>query len=93
VAFPTAPECADTVSILWAVFRGAGQACVSVDTVSIVTALIPFVLGVVVLQWVARRLWAKATGPKTPTPQKAAKAGPFDTDYDGGPIKTTRGWR
>lgn len=92
MAFPTAPDCAETVSILVAVFRGAGQACVSLSPASILTALIPFVLGVVVLQFIARKLLAKATGTKPkPTPE-AQKAGPFDTDYDGGPIRSTRGW-
>ncbi len=83
-------ECAETVSILYAVIFGAGEACVLVSAGSILTAFAAFMVLVVLAQYVARRLWARVTGAATTpeaTPQKPFSRHP---DYDGGPIRSTR---
>jgi len=58
--------CAETVSILYAVIMGAGDACIRIDIWSILTALGAFLVIVVIAQFLARKLWAKlTTAPKT----------------------------
>ena len=54
--------CTETVSILEAIVLGAGEACVNVNPVSVLTALIPFVIAVVVLQIAANRMVARLRG-------------------------------
>ena len=54
-------ECAETVSILYALVFGAGEACVRIDIWSILSAFAVFIMGVVILQVLARRLWARLT--------------------------------
>ena len=85
------PICQEIVSILRAIFFGADGACVMLDMPSTLMALVPFVLGVFFLQWIARRLVAKAMGKRASTEQASEKTGPFDVKYDGGPIKSNKG--
>ncbi|WP_333713019.1 hypothetical protein [Yoonia sp.] len=54
-------ECSETVSILYALVFGAGEACVRIDIWSILSAFAAFMVGVVILQVLARRLWARLT--------------------------------
>lgn len=54
-------ECTETVSILYAVIFGADGACITLSTPSILTAFGAFMVLVVVLQFLARRLWKKLT--------------------------------
>lgn len=58
-------NCRETVSILYAIVFGAGDACIMLSTSSILIAFGAFIGVVVVAQFIARRLWAKLTQPKT----------------------------
>ena len=64
--------CTQTVSILYALFFGAGEACVRIDLWSILSAFAVFMVVVVMLQWIARRMWGRLTS----TPQTEGQ----DTD-------------
>lgn len=59
------PECAETVSILYAVTMGAGDACIRIDIWSILTAFGGFIVLVVIAQFAARKLWARLTAVPT----------------------------
>ncbi|MDF0595346.1 hypothetical protein [Psychromarinibacter halotolerans] len=48
--------CRETVSLLWSLVFGAGDACVSLSMWSVLGALIPFGVAVFALQWVVKRL-------------------------------------
>lgn len=58
-------ECTETVSILYAIVFGIGEACVRIDLWSILSAFGVFVLAVVIAQYVARKIWARVTRPRT----------------------------
>ncbi len=53
--------CSETVSILFALIFGAGDACVRIDLWSILSAFGAFMVIVVILQWIARRVWARVS--------------------------------
>lgn len=55
--------CTETVSILYAIVFGAGEACVMFDMWSILSALAVFMLLVIIAQFFARRLWARISKP------------------------------
>lgn len=57
-------ECAETVSILYAVFFGAGDACVLISMPSVLTALVTFFVAVLIVQFIARKVWARVRAPK-----------------------------
>lgn len=52
-------DCTETVSILQAIVFGADGACVMLSTGSILTAFAAFILVVMIVQFLARRLWTK----------------------------------
>ena len=56
-------ECAETVTILYALLLGAGDACVRIDLWSILSAFGAFMVIVVLAQYAARKLWARLTRP------------------------------
>jgi hypothetical protein len=56
--------CTQTVSILYAIAFGAGEACVRIDLWSILSAFAAFIGIVMVAQFIMRRLWARITHPK-----------------------------
>jgi len=56
--------CVETVSILYAIIFGAGDACVMIGLWSILSAFGAFIGIVVVLQFLARKLWARLTTPR-----------------------------
>ena len=58
------PTCTETVSILYALIFGAGEACVRIDLASIMQAFSIFIIIVVIAQYVARRLWTKLSTPR-----------------------------
>ena len=58
--------CTQTVSILYAIAFGAGEACVRIDMWSILSALGAFMVLVIVAQFFARRLWARMMRPSPP---------------------------
>ena len=57
------PDCAESVSILYAIALGAGDACIRIDIWSIISAFGAFIVLVVIAQFAARKLWAKLTSP------------------------------
>jgi hypothetical protein len=65
-------ECTETVSILYALVLGAGEACVRIDIWSILSAFAAFMVIVVILQFLARRLWARVT--RVPDAQESIAA-------------------
>lgn len=65
-----AAECAETVSILYAIVFGADGACVLISAWSLLTAFAAFMVLVVIAQFFARKLWARLT---RPTPRPAAQ--------------------
>lgn len=85
--------CTEVVTILTALIFGAGDACVDIGLRSVLPALLVFVVCVVVLQFLARRLLSRLFGRRKPTrtatPTRARKPleGPED---DGGPIRSMR---
>ncbi len=58
-------ECAETVSILYAIVFGAGDACVLLSMPSVLTALVAFFVAVFAAQFIARKIWARVRAPKT----------------------------
>ena len=75
--------CNETVSILYALIFGAGEACVRIDLWSILTAFGAFMVIVVILQWIARRIWARFTeGPGMATPNSPS---PSDKPFEDNP--------
>ena len=63
-------ECAVTVSILYAIVFGAGDACIMVSMGSVLTALGAFMVLVIFAQFIARRLWARLRAPSPPPRQR-----------------------
>ncbi len=55
--------CNETVSVLYAVIFGAGDACVRLDLWSLGWAFVAFIVLVVIAQFAARKLWARITRP------------------------------
>ena len=55
-------ECQETVSILEALIFGAGDACIMLSTWSLLAAIGAFLVMVVILQVLARRLWRRVMG-------------------------------
>jgi membrane protein implicated in regulation of membrane protease activity len=75
--------CTETVSILYAIAFGAGDACVDVSAVSILTAFAAFMVLVVIAQFLARKLWARLTQPQphvSPEPILPENGHPFSDD-------------
>ena len=56
--------CTETVSILYAIVFGAGDACIMIGLWSILSAFGAFMVLVVITQFVARKLWARVARPK-----------------------------
>ena len=56
-------SCAQTVSILYAIIFGAGDACILLDLWSILSVFGVFMVLVVIAQFVARKLWARISRP------------------------------
>lgn len=92
MAFGATQACTTTVSVLEALVFGAGEACISVGMWSVLGALLPFVVGVTILQFIARRALAKLVG-RNPPKKVRKKSSPQDLSYDGGPIDSTGAWR
>lgn len=57
-------ECAETVSILYAIVFGAGNACVRISMPSVLLALVAFFVAVFIVQFIARKVWARVTAPR-----------------------------
>lgn len=62
--------CRETVSILYAMLFGAGDACVRLDLWSLGSAFAVFIILVLIAQFAARKLWARLT--QTPVRQSVA---------------------
>jgi hypothetical protein len=56
--------CTQTVSILYAIIFGAGDACILLDLWSVLSAFGAFMVLVVIAQFIARKLWARISQPK-----------------------------
>lgn len=77
-------ECTQSVTVLYAAVFGAGDACIRLDTWSLLWAIAAFILLVLVAQFAARKLWARVTQPQaapameadTPVTQSAIKDDP-----------------
>ena len=63
-------ECTETVSILYAIVFGAGDACILISTWSILSALSAFLVLVIIAQFFARKLWARVRAPSPPPRQR-----------------------
>ncbi|HEV8034191.1 hypothetical protein [Yoonia sp.] len=75
--------CTETVSILYAIAFGAGDACVDVGAGSILAAFAAFMVLVVIAQFLARKLWAKLTQSQphaSPEPTMSENDHPFSDD-------------
>lgn len=75
--------CTETVSILYAIAFGAGDACVDVGAGSILTAFAAFMVLVVIAQFLTRKLWAKLTQSQhhaSPEPVMPDDDRPFSND-------------
>ncbi|PJI92952.1 hypothetical protein BC777_1819 [Yoonia maricola] len=57
-------ECTETVSILYAIVFGAGDACIEIGTSSILMAFGAFMVLVVIAQFAARWIWKQITQPR-----------------------------
>lgn len=88
-------ECTETVSILYAIVFGAGEACIMISTWSMLSALGVFLVLVLIAQFLARRLWVglRASDP----PQRRRRIGTImddpitdDPNYDDSAIRSTR---
>lgn len=62
--------CTETVSILYAIAFGAGDACVEIGMASLAGAFVAFMVGVVILQFFARKLWKRVSNPAPPPPER-----------------------
>ncbi|SFR52144.1 hypothetical protein [Litoreibacter janthinus] len=91
MAFEAIAACETTVSLLRAVTLGAGDACVSLDLWSLAAFGAVFIGAVIALQFGAHRALGLRKSRKPMAPP--AKVDAFDVKYDGGPIKSTEGWR
>lgn len=56
-------DCAETVSILYAIVFGADGGCIALSTTSILTAFGAFMILVIIAQFIARWLWKKLVQP------------------------------
>ena len=87
-------ECAETVSILYAMIFGAGDACVRIDLVSVLSAFAVFMVIVVLLQLAVKRLLAKRNARPVQTVEapRAKRDKPFDDDpeYRDSAIRSSR---
>jgi len=92
--------CRETVSILYALIFGAGEACVAISLWSILSAFGAFIVLVVIAQFLARRLWTgisgkgRDTAPAQPHAPRLGQIRPGtvrnDDDYRDGPIRSDR---
>lgn len=57
-------ECTESVSILYAIIFGLGDACLLISMPSVLTALGVFLGLVIVAQLIARKLWARMVAPR-----------------------------
>ncbi len=88
-------ECTETVSILYAIIFGAGEACVLISTWSILSALGAFLVLVVIAQFFARKLWARLRAPSAGPRQRRIGTimdDPItdDPDYEDSAIRSSR---
>lgn len=63
-------QCTETVSILYAIIFGAGDACINIGIGSLLGAFAAFMGIVIVLQYVARRLWNNTKPSRRTTPER-----------------------
>jgi len=92
MSFASPPACETVVSLLRAFTLGAEGACISMDLWSVATVIIPFIVGVVVLQYLGRRL----VGPRGASKRAPldASANVYGADAPGaGPVRSTGAWR
>ncbi|MEL7344882.1 MAG: hypothetical protein AAFN59_08475 [Pseudomonadota bacterium] len=92
--------CTQVVSLLTALVFGANGACVELSPASLAPFIVAFILAVVVMQYLARRLIAMIfvppakpdTHPSAPPNAPLTKRGALldGPTYDGGPIQSTR---
>ncbi|MEM9970949.1 MAG: hypothetical protein AAF762_07600 [Pseudomonadota bacterium] len=79
-------RCEETVSFLWAMIFGAGEACVDMGVTSLVTAIVAFMVAVAALRfvgsWVIRRAFSAPSARELPplpdTPPLAKMPPPAD---------------
>ncbi len=83
-------NCTETVSILYALIFGAGDACVSISIWSLLAAFAAFMVAVIILQFLARLLWARLTTPPLPRDPDEHGAITDDPEYADSPIKSSR---
>jgi hypothetical protein len=88
-------DCVETVSILYAVVFGAGDACVTLSMSSILTALGAFFVLVIIAQFVARKLWARVRQPHAPLSETVVAQHNNDTitddpNYQNSAIRSSR---
>ncbi|MEJ8562750.1 hypothetical protein QTO30_17035 [Yoonia sp. GPGPB17] len=88
-------NCAETVSILYAIVFGADGACIEMSTASILTAFGAFMVLVVIAQFFARRLWQKLTQRPAPIEDTSIDPSgdtPFrdDPNYRDSAIRSTK---
>lgn len=88
-------ECTETVSILYAIVFGAGDACIMLGMGSLLTALVAFLVLVIIAQFIARKLWKGLREPDTPPRRR--RIGTImddpvsdDPDYDDSAIWSSR---
>lgn len=87
-------ECQETVSILNALVFGANGACVRIDIWSLLSAFAVFMGIVIILQWGARRVFARPHRPvvnQAPEPEPANQK-PYqdDPNYRDSAIRSSR---
>ena len=82
--------CSETVSVLYAVIFGAGDACVRLDLWSLGSAFAAFIVLVVIAQFAARRLWARITGPSGKGLHSDEQTIPMGRGDTESPIKRSR---
>ncbi|MDX8346839.1 hypothetical protein SLH49_02465 [Cognatiyoonia sp. IB215446] len=80
--------CLETVSILYAIVFGAGDACIEIGTMSILTAFGAFIVLVVIAQYFARMLWRQLTGAGTARPSRRVGTIYDDADDIVEPVET-----
>jgi hypothetical protein len=62
--------CVETVSILYAIIFGAGDACIEIGAASLLSALAAFMVAVIIAQFFARKLWKRISNPTPPQPAR-----------------------
>ncbi len=82
--------CNETVSVLYAVIFGAGNACVRLDLWSLGWAFVAFIVLVVIAQFAARRLWARITRPSGKDAYGEEQPQPMGRGDTESPIKRSR---